>query len=208
MKISILSYGSLVKNAGKLVKGKWTNKETPVLPLELCRIAQNKRLVLAINEENGVANNVYAATAATTDLNKAIPAFMANQKIGEKQIGIIDLVHKTASDKANKHPNISRTIALWARKNGIEAVLFSFLSRKFKDAINIPFSVQNAVTYINGLDAKTKKLQIDYLNSIPAGIETPVLTVLKDAMPKAKVKAKAKKTPLFGKPVKPKAKKK
>ncbi len=201
MKIALLSFGSLATKGTKLVKTKFTNKNAPQLPIELCRISKSGKLVLAINEENGVSNNVYYATATDTSLNKAIPAFMAKENIGENQIGVVDLVAKVASKRANQYPNVSRNIAKWAKTQKYDAVIFNMLGRRFKDVINIPFSAQNAINFVNGQDAKTKVEQVNYLKSIPAGIDTPVLTLLKSAKavkaastkkaaPKSKAKAK------------------
>ena len=181
-KIAVLSFGGLVTNAKKtaaLVKTKWTNKNGPQVPLEACRISKTGKLVLAVNDENGVNNEVYFATAKETDLNKAIASFMKVEAIGDKQIGVLDLKNKIASERANKFANVSRTIALWAKKNNYDSVIINMLGRKFKDAINIPFSVENAVKYVQGLDAKTKKEQVAYLKTIPAGIKSPVLDLLK-----------------------------
>ena len=201
MKIALLSFGSLATKGTKLVKTKFTNKNAPQLPIELCRISKSGKLVLAINEENGVSNNVYYATATDTSLNKAIPAFMAKENIGENQIGVVDLVAKVASKRANQYPNVSRNIAKWAKTQKYDAVIFNMLGRRFKDVINVPFSAQNAINFVNGQDAKTKVEQVNYLKSIPAGIDTPVLTLLKSAKavkaastkkaaPKSKAKAK------------------
>ncbi len=190
-RIAILSFGGLVKNGAKLIKGKWTNKGTPSLPLEACRVSKSGRLVLAISEQNGVNNQVYAAISKHTNISQALKAFMDAEKIGEKQIGVIDLSSKTASERANKIPNIARAIAQWAKKSNVDCVIWNSLSQKFKDAINIPFSVQAAVNYIQGQPAKVKKLQVEYLKNIPAGIDTPVLSLLKTPAPKAKVKATA-----------------
>ncbi len=190
MKIAILSYGRLTKTTA-LTKTKWTNKNGPVLPIELCRVSQTGKLVLAINEECGVENAAYFATAKGTDLNKVIPAFMKQENIGEKQIGVVDIKNKIASEKANKYAAVSKGIAQWARKNGVDAVVFNGLGRKFKDAVGIPFGVQNAVGYVQKLNPAKKKEQVDYLKGIPAGINTPVLALLK--VPAAKAKKAAKK---------------
>ena len=182
MKIAILSVGGLVNNKKKtaaLVKTKWTNKNAPQIPVEMCRISKSGKLVLAISEENGVNNPAYVATSKHTDLNKAIATFMKTENIGEKQIGVLDLKNKIASERANKFVNVSRNIAQWAKKNKFDAVIGNFLGRAFKDRINIPFSVENAVGYVKKLDAKTKKEQVAYLKTLPAGISTPVLDLLK-----------------------------
>ena len=200
MKIAIISFGSLATKGSNLVKTKFTNKNAPQLPIELCRISKSGKLVLAINEENGVSNNVFYAIAKDTSLNKVIPAFMSKENIGENQIGVVDLIAKVASKRANQYPNVSRNVAKWAKAQKIDAVVFNMLGRRFKDVINVPFSAQNAINYVNGQDAKTKIEQDNYLKSIPAGIDTPVLTLLKSAKavkastkkvaPKAKSRAK------------------
>jgi hypothetical protein len=181
-KIAILSFGGLVTNTKKtaaLVKTKWTNKNGPQVPIEMCRVSKTEKLVLAVSEENGVNNAVYFATAKETDLNKAIANFMKIENIGEKQIGVLDLKQKVASERANKFANVSRNIAQWAKKAGYDGVIVNLLGRAFKDRINVPFTVENAVKYVQGQPAKVKKEQVAYLKSIPAGINTPVLDLLK-----------------------------
>jgi len=178
MKIALLSYGSLITKGSKLVKTKWNNKNAPELPIELCRVTKAGKLVLAVSEENGVANKAYVAVAKGTDLNKVIPAVMKIEGIGESQVCVVDIKNKVASERANKTPNLSQSIAIWARKNGVDAVIWNGLGKAFKDRINVPFSVQAAVSYVNGLGAKEKKVQLAYLKSIPAAIKTPVISVL------------------------------
>ncbi len=145
---------------------------------------------MAINEECGVDNNVYFALAKEGNLNNLIPAFMKQENIGEKQIGVVDIKNKIASEKANKYAAISKGLAQWARKNKVDAIVFNALGRKFKDITKVPFSAHAAVAYVQGLDPKTKKAQVDYLKGIPAGIATPVLNALKVPAVKAKAKKK------------------
>ena len=181
-KIAILSFGGLVTNAKKtaaLVKTKWSNKNSVQIPLEACRISKTGKLVLAVSEEDGVNNDVYFATSKETDLNAAIANFMKVENIGDKQIGVLDLTNKIASERANKFANVSRNIALWARKAGYDAVVINLLGRAFKDKINIPFSVEAAVAYVQRMDAKLKKEQVAYLKTIPVGVTSPVLDLLK-----------------------------
>lgn len=190
MKIAILSFGGLLKKGSGLVKSKWTNKNGPTVPIELCRISKSGRLVLAVNEEKGVGNEIYFATASGSDLNKVVPKFLEAENIGENQVGIIDLANKSASPKANKYPTVSRGIAQWAKKAGFEAVVVNFLGIKFKHEINVPFSVQNALNYIKEQSRAVRKTQVSYLKNIPASIHTPVLDALQEVN-KKKAPAKA-----------------
>lgn len=188
MRISLLSFGALTAKSKGLVKTKWNNKGTPSMPLELCRVAKSGKLVLAISQDHGVQNNVYSAISVHPDLNKAISDFMSRENIGENQIGVVDLKNKVASARANLHSSISRDIAKWAKANKIDAVIYNGLNLLFKDRISVKFSVENAVGYVQKMDAKLKKSQIEYLKTIPNTISTPVLSLL---MEQAKAKKPA-----------------
>lgn len=179
LKIAILSYGSLIQKGAKLIKGKWSNKHAPQLPLEVCRVTAKGKLVLAVNEDCGVKNSVYFATAKSGDLNKVLGDFIKIEKIGMGQVGCLDLPAKQASPKANKQKKLSHEIALWAKAHGYNGVVYNLLGRRFKDILNIPFTVQAALDYVNTLEGKTKKAQVDYLKSVPDSIQSPVLDLLK-----------------------------
>jgi hypothetical protein len=192
LKIAILSFGSLIQknnkleSKDKLVDGKW-NTGGVALPVEFCRISNSGKLVLAISPKVGVENNSLYAQAKDSDLNIAIRKFLKLEGIDENRICVLDLKNKVASERCNSKNmvNISKNVAAWANKKGFDCVLFNGLGPKFKNEIDIPYSVQAGLTYIGGLKGKTLKEQIAYFQNVPKTIKTPFLEVWKQGMKKA-----------------------
>jgi len=177
MKIAVLSFGNLMKRSKGIVTADGWKKNGPKLPVEFCRIAKAGHLALAISENNGVLNKSFYAQSNKKTLNDAIPEIAAREGISEELLGVVDVKNERANEKASNTPAVTKEIVAWAKKNKFDAVIFNGLSQKFKDKINVPFSVGAAVNYVNGLSGKTRKLAEDYIKGIPKEIQTPFRTV-------------------------------
>ncbi|MBS1999241.1 MAG: hypothetical protein JSS86_23100 [Cyanobacteria bacterium SZAS LIN-2] len=90
---------------------------------------------------------------------------------GEQLIGRID-VAKTIANELEP----SATIRAWAREHQLDFVVWTGLARDLE-----PFSVQHAVSYIQGLSVEGKSLAAEYIWRAPRFIQTPVRSALQVA---------------------------
>ena len=180
MKIAILAFGSLIKNSKGLSIGKWIH-DGCLLQVEFSRISKNGRLTLCIDERNGFLNKCWYAISKHDDLDTAIKELRVREKIKEEfayTVGYIDV----KNSHVNSHSwecrrNTCHAIAAWAEKHEIDAVIWSDLNVRFWDAIQIPFTPYNAMTYVNGLNRETKKLAFDYIKNVTKEITTNFRTL-------------------------------
>lgn len=184
MKIGILLWGNNVRPANykKLSLVGKPSLKGPQIPLELSRINKEGRLTLVIDEDAGKPNEVLFAVSKHNTLAKAFEEFLTNEGIGNKRVGVIDLKNKQTSECAANHSTTAMVIVKWAQKNKFDAVIWSGLSRKFKDVIDVKFSPEAALEYVNNLPASQRKLSVDYIRNLPEHIDTPTRTLILDEL--------------------------
>jgi hypothetical protein len=170
-KIAIIGFGSLLFNHKGLSIGPF-RKNGPYFPLEFSRISRDGRLTVAIDWRNGTYNQTYYAISKHNDLDKVIAEFQKREKIKDKflnvQIGIWDIKNNLFNYGASKFPApMFDQIGLWAKKNKIDAIVFSALAPKFKDKLKIPYTNESAFLYLNTLKPALKKKAIQYIKNVP-----------------------------------------
>jgi len=83
-----------------------------------------------------------------------------------------------APNALSRHPKSCERIRAWAPEKGFDALIWTALARRFKDALGIPFSPATALNYLNGLPAPTKEKALDYIHNAPAQTTTPFRRLL------------------------------
>lgn len=177
MKIAIIAWGNLVGDKS-VAAGKWQT-DGPTLPIEFSRISKDGRLTPVIDPQSGANNNVCFATSKFRNLKSTIKAFQKKEKVAMSRVGVIDVTNAAKSECANRHPQVATAIYNWAKGKGFEAVVYTALGRKFKDAIDVPFSPENARNYISGLPPKKRSIARGYIRKVAKRINTPVTELLK-----------------------------
>jgi hypothetical protein len=179
MKIAVIGFGSLLFNSKGLSIGKWA-ENGPLLPLEFSRISRDGRLTIVIDVVNGRTNPTYFAISKHSDIDKVLKEFQKREHIKDEllnvQIGVWDIKNGLFNQGASKFPRdiVFDPIHAWAKENGVDAVVFSALARKFKQKLDIPFSNENAFTYLGTLEPQILKKATKYIN------ETKISTNFKD----------------------------
>lgn len=166
-RIVILGFGSLLWNSNGLNISNW-QKDGPILPLEFSRISKRGNLTLVIDPKNGSFNQVYWTLNKSNNLQDVMRELQKREKIKNKylnkSIGILDVKNHLYNEGANKYPIIILDgIFKWARKKEIDFVIFSSLSVRFKDVINVPYTIENAVIYFNDLPINIQSLTKNYI---------------------------------------------
>lgn len=179
MKIAVLAWGSLVWDPRDLMTARTFAANGPLLPVEFCRISEDGRLTLAIDEDVGAVCTTYSAESAHDDLDRAIENLRAGEGTNARDVGFAELASGRESGVAlERHPQVVATIAAWAASNGYDAAIWTALKSNFDEwgKAGEPFSVTAAIRYLEKLEAEEARFAraLAYIRSAPPAVETPV----------------------------------
>ena len=180
MKIAILGWGSLIWDPRDLYHDDTWQRGGPILPLEFSRISSDGRLTLVIDQNYGESVTTYYTTSLHSDLNGAIENLKKRENLpSNKNIGVIDLNADTSHTRQDAV--LVERIRSWARINEYDAVIWTDLPPKFEiDGEAVPFSVDAAVAYLQGLSGETAKKAREYIQKAPREVETPLRRKLRE----------------------------
>lgn len=174
MKIAILGWGSLIWNPGNLEIDKscgisgWF-AEGPMLPIEFARISQDGRLTLVIVQEGNEVQTLYAISKFE-ELDQAVLDLAVREGCLKNKIGIF---YKSDNSFHSKSTYIQTNIESWLNeKVEIEAVIWTDLSKNFKEKIGLDLTEVNAVNYLRYLPLEVKIKAEQYIRRTPAAIKT------------------------------------
>ena len=180
MKIAILAWGSLVWDPRDLKTAAEFVANGPLLPIEFCRISNDRRLTLAIDERFGDVCTSYSAPSALDDLDAAIENLRQRETRYAQDIGFVEPASDRQSETAlERHPQVVATIAAWAELAGYDAAIWTALASNFEEPGKggEPFSVTAAIRYLETLktgDAAAFARALEYIRKAPPEVETPV----------------------------------
>jgi predicted trehalose synthase len=152
VKSVVLAWGSLVWDPGALqTAGKFT-ANGPLLPIEFCRVSDDGRLTLAIDESFGALCKTYSAPSALESLDAARDDLCLREGMADaRAVGFVEPASGRQSDFAlESHPQVVATIAAWAESLGYDSAIWSALASNFDDwgKGGEPFSVSAALQYL------------------------------------------------------------
>jgi len=172
MKIAILGWGSLIKEPrGLPIEGEW-QPDGPKLWIEFSRISQlgvrAGCLTLVIDEQRGSEVTTLHVLSKRNDLVLAIADLQEREGTSQNNVGFCNIAAgRFASDAVKRHPKCCERIRAWAGQKGLDAVIWTALPPRFKDAIGIPFTPGAALEYLNGLTGSTKDSALQYIHDAP-----------------------------------------
>lgn len=188
MKIAILGWGSLINEPrGLPIAGEW-QPDGPKLWIEFSRISQRGAragcLTLVIDERCESEVTTLHALSQRSDLPSAIADLQAREGTSPDDIGYCKVAtSRFAPNALSRHHKSCEGIRTWAHAKGFDAVIWTALARRFKDAIGIPFSPAAALNYLNSLPAPTKEKALAYIHNAPAQTMTPFRRLLLQEQP-------------------------
>jgi hypothetical protein len=191
VKIAVLAWGSLVWDPRELKTAAKFVANGPLLPVEFCRVSQDGRLTLAIDETFGDVCTSYSAPSALDDLDQAIENLRLREGTSASNIGFVEPASDRQSDVAmERHPQVVATIAAWAEASGYDAAIWTALESNFNEPGKggEPFSVTAAIRYLEALNAKDPAVfarALAYIRNAPAEVETPVRDAVAKHWPQA-----------------------
>jgi hypothetical protein len=178
MKIAILGWGSLIKEPRDLpIVGEW-QPDGPKLWIEFSRISRNGEragcLTLVIDEKCESEVTTLHVISKRSDLHQAISDLQKREGTSTDDIGFCEVATgRIAPNALSRHPKSCERIDAWAKDKKLDAVIWTALPRRFKDAISIPFTPATALNYLNALPAPTKEKALAYIHSAPGQTMTP-----------------------------------
>jgi hypothetical protein len=181
VKSVVLAWGSLVWDPRDLrIAGKFM-ANGPLMPIEFCRVSDDGRLTLAIDETFGALCKTYSAPSSLESLDAARDNLCQREGMADaRAIGFVEPASNAQSDLAlESHPQVVATIAAWAESLGYDAAIWTALTSNFEDwgKGGEPFSVSAALQYLETLEGEdpAKFAQaLAYIRKAPPEVETPV----------------------------------
>jgi hypothetical protein len=175
--IAILGWGSLLWDIRPKFSavidqcGPWL-RGGPTLPLEFSRISKSRggALTLVVDSQNGTE------TTVSYCVSKRVRASDAIEDIGVRE-------GPTRKDWIGsfrppfEQSRYFHVIRAWASSHGFDDAVWTDLPPDFH-AFSKPFSVEAAVTYVEGLDGHGKRMAREYFKQAPDFVQTPVRLAL------------------------------
>jgi hypothetical protein len=179
MKIAILGWGSLLWDPKELKLAAPFEHNGPRLPIEFCRISQNRRLTLIIDETFGTLCRTYAAASAFGTLEEAMENLRLREEMtSAADIGFITVAAQERNPAATeRHPHAVETIADWALHAGYDAAIWTALESHFERHTREPFSVNAAMRFLEELEQNDKPAfarALEYIRRAPEATQTPL----------------------------------
>ena len=158
VKSVVLAWGSSVWDPRDLQIAAKFAANGPLLPIEFCRVSDDGRLTLAIDETFGALCKTYSAPSALESLDAAMDDL--RQREGMRGCAR-DRLCRTASGRQSdfalqSHPQVVATIGAWAESIGYDAAIWTALASNFDEwgKGGEPFSVSAAMQYLETLERR------------------------------------------------------
>jgi hypothetical protein len=173
MRIAIIGWGSLIWDPREVpLDGSWQNGG-PRLPLEFSRVSKDGRLTLVIDRDHGAVVETYYAPSARSGLGDAVANLVAREGTVLKRIGFVDAVHQAES--AREHPEHGEACAQvrsWLATTAFDAAIWTALGSNFESLAGCPFTVKNAVAYLESLPEPGRERALKYFRNAPREVDT------------------------------------
>lgn len=184
MKIAVLGWGSLIGDPRTLrTDGTW-RPDGPWLPIEFSRVSSADHLTAVIDETHGARLRTYWTVSQLESLEEAIENLRAREgrRVGTEQIGFFlsgkgQQEWPLATRRVNHRYRLQSVLPelrSWADQSDCDAVIWTDLEPNFEQKTGRPFTVENALSYLKGLDGKALEKAEEYMRKAPVQTETPV----------------------------------
>ncbi len=175
---AILGWGSLIgdlRNLTEHVRGSW-NLGGPKLFVEFSRISESRQgaLTLVIDAENGDEVPTRFIESNRIDPNDVASDLRVREGTVIRHIGLID-----SGFVRSKSQVVTDIIRAWAEQHNFDAVVWTDLPSNFAEERNMPFSVPNAINYLQQELSDVGLTEArQYINNAPAEVDTKLRQAL------------------------------
>lgn len=128
-----------------------------------------------IDYDHGAVVGTYYAPSARVDLRDAITDLVAREGTIAKRIGFVDSILQAES--AREYPEHSEACAQvrsWLAATNFDAAIWTALGSNFESATGCPFTVNNAVAYLEALPESAREQALKYFRNAPREVDTPL----------------------------------
>jgi len=181
MKIAILGWGSLLwdrRSEFDKQHEDW-QFDGPSLKLEFSRVSQirNDALTLVLDTQNGKLCQVAYAFSKRKNPDDAICDLRCREGTTLKNIGFF---FADGSRTQSRDGESLESIRVWVSEKKVDIVIWTDLASNFpkKSKGQKPFSIENAISHIQALDAEGKAKAAEYVWCAPEFIDTPLREAL------------------------------
>jgi hypothetical protein len=100
------------------------------------------------------------------------------------RVGFVNFItHQANQGIKSKQSGPIGAISTWAQSRDYDAVIWTALGIKFKETTGVNFSVDAALSYLDGLDAEKQATALAYIRRAPPEVRTPVRTAVERRWP-------------------------
>jgi len=181
MKIAILGWGSLLwdhRNEFDEHHECWLY-DGPSLKLEFSRVSQSRSdaLTLVLDSHNGSSCVVAYAISKRKVPDDAICDLRCREGTILNKIGFY---FADGTRRQSRDDESFESIRAWAAEKEIEVAIWTDLGSNFQDKSrgHMSFSVENAISHIQALDAEGKVKAAEYVWRSPQFVDTPLRVAL------------------------------
>lgn len=173
MKIACLGWGSLIWKSGALpVQGSWL-EDGPLLPIELCRVADGGELSTAICLDAVPVRTLWAVLEVRS-IQEGCDALKEREQIpSERHDGV-----GTLSIKGSGGGHLTR----WAQEREIGAVIWTALPPRFEGVEGRTPAAAEVLEYLSVLKGNTLAHAQGYIQQLPSQISTPYRRAIKQSL--------------------------
>jgi hypothetical protein len=173
-RIALLGWGSLLWEGGSEFD-KWHDPwqyDGPELKIEFSRISTSRfgALTLVIDPDNGVSTRVAYSFSRRQSLPEVVKDLRTREGTTSEDIGFFDRSSKTRS----RDPRSQHAVRTWATEHALDGAVWTDLPSNFSEKTGQPFTVANALAYLNTLDPRGRAAVVEYIKRAPGFIITPL----------------------------------
>ena len=178
--IYILGFGSLIWDLDDLapkVRGEWLMEAGPEFPLEFSSISVKRKqsLVVVIDPDMGVPCPSHAIGSVRGSVAEAASDLAARERTSLDNIGWVDL---TTGARSARRAGIGNLVDEWCRDRGAAGAVWTDGKSNFEAQRCEPFTPQLGIAYLKTLAGESLAEAVRYINSAPAGTDTPLRRAL------------------------------
>ena len=175
-KITILGWGSLLWEGGDEFDqwhGPWCF-DGPILRIEFTRVSGRRlgALTLVIDANHGSPIPVAWCLSTRASADDAACDLRAREETTIGRIARIEI------DRGPFTEEPAATVAAWAKRKRLDAVVWTALTSNFEEKVGTSFSLPAVISYIKGLPAAGKLRAAEYVWRTPEFVQTPVRAAL------------------------------
>jgi sirohydrochlorin ferrochelatase len=140
---------------------------------------------LVIDEAHGLQVPTHYAVSTRDNLAQAITDLQEREGTpNPDNIGFCQVAGPHFAARAiRRPPTACEVIRAWGVEKQFDAVIWTALPPRFRDAIGVPFTPAAALHYLDGLPGPTKELALQYIRTAPPQTTTAFRRLFNAANP-------------------------